>query len=73
LLSQAVPRDGVERIEGWFPRRPAWFAAVLDRLKLIGKPEPQDLALMCVPFTMADAVERMRQDLYYTLGDSDLY
>ncbi len=73
LLRHVVPSDRVEWIEGWFPQRPAWFAAVLDRLRLIGKPEPQDLALMCVPFTMSDAVERMRQDLYYTLGDSDLY
>ena len=73
LLRHVVPGDRVEWVEGWFPQRPAWFAAVLDRLQLIGKPEPQDLALMCVPFTMSDAVERMRQSLYYTLGDSDLY
>jgi len=73
LLRHVVPGERVEWIEGWFPQRPAWFAAVLDRLQLIGKPEPQDLALMCVPFTMSDAVERMRQDLYYVLGDSDLY
>jgi hypothetical protein len=73
LLGHVIATAPVESIEAWFPRRPAWFAACLEGLKFEGKPEPQDLALMCVPFTMPDAVERMRQDLYYTLGDSDLY
>ena len=35
--------------------------------------EPQDLGLMCVPFTMPDATARMRESLYYTWGDSDLF
>ena len=73
LLRHVVPLDGVESIEGWFPQRPAWFSAVLDRLRLIAAPEPQDLGLMCVPFTMSGAGDRMRHDLYYTLGDSDLF
>jgi len=73
VLRHVVPGRHVERIEGWFPPRPAWFDAILERLQMMGRPEPQDLALMCVPFTMKDAVERMRHDLYYTLGDSDLY
>ena len=37
------------------------------------RPEPQDLALMCVPFARPDAVARMREALYYTWGDSDLF
>lgn len=36
------------------------------------RPEPQDLGLMCVPFQMSDAVERMRAAFRYTMGDSDL-
>ena len=35
------------------------------------RPEPQELGLMCVPFGMADAPERMK-GFRYTMGDSDL-
>jgi len=35
------------------------------------RPEPQDLGVMCVPFAMPDAVERMRH-FRYAMGDSDL-
>lgn len=63
----------VSRIEGWFPPRPSWFAAILRELGLAPAPEPQDLSLMCVPFTMPDATRQMREALYYTMGDSDLF
>jgi hypothetical protein len=46
-----------------------------DALLALGfesRPEPQDLGVMCVPFTMPDAVARLRQDFHYTMGDSDL-
>jgi hypothetical protein len=37
------------------------------------RPEPQDLGVMCVPFAMADAPERMASGFHYTMGDSDLF
>jgi hypothetical protein len=37
------------------------------------RPEPQDLGVMCVPFTMGDAPERMAAGFHYTMGDSDLF
>jgi len=37
------------------------------------RPEPQDLGVMCVPFTMPDAPARMAADFHYTMGDSDLF
>ena len=37
------------------------------------RPEPQDLGVMCVPFTMADAPEHMASGFHYTMGDSDLF
>ena len=37
------------------------------------RPEPQDLGVMCVPFTMAGAPERMAAGFHYTMGDSDLF
>jgi len=72
-LHHVVPSHPVELVEGWFPPRPAWFDSVLRDLGFETRPEPQDLSLMCVPFTMPDAVERMRERLYYTWGDSDLF
>lgn len=69
-VAAALP---VTRIEAWFPPRPVWFGALLDRLHLPLAPEPQDLSVMCVPFTFPDAVPAMRDELYYTWGDGDLF
>jgi hypothetical protein len=60
-------------VEGWFPHRPDWFHRALIELGFEERPEPQDLSLMCVPFTMSDATARMRESLYYTMGDGDLF
>jgi len=73
LLRHVAPQYGVGAIEGWFPPRPAWFASILDDLHFESRPEPQDLSVMCVPFTMPDAAGRMRESLYYTMADSDLF
>lgn len=73
LLRHVAPEYGVSAIEAWFSSRPAWFSAVLDAMHFETRPQPQELALMCVPFTMADATERMHESLYYTMADSDLF
>jgi hypothetical protein len=73
MLRHVVPQYPVDAVEGWFPPRPSWFASILDNLGFQPVPEPQDLSLMCVPFTMTDAVSRMRESLYYTMADSDLF
>lgn len=73
ILRHVVPSYPVESIECWFPPRPAWFDAVLRRLGFETKSEPQELSLMCVPWEMADATAAMRERLYYTMGDSDLF
>ncbi|HEX7706989.1 MAG TPA: GNAT family N-acetyltransferase [Thermoanaerobaculia bacterium] len=73
MLRHVVPPLHVNRVEGWFPARPRWFDAVLQELGFVMQPEPQDLSLMCVPFMMHDAVDRMRSSLYYTMGDGDLF
>lgn len=57
----------------WCPQRPAWLSALFDDLRFERRAEPQDLSLMCVPFTEPDAVERMRSALFYTMGDGDLF
>lgn len=73
LLRHVVPSYPVSAIEGWFPPRPRWFHAILTALGFESRPEPQDLSVMCVPFAERNAVARMREDLYYTWGDSDLF
>lgn len=72
-LRHLVSGHPVRFVEGWFPQRPRWFSDQLQRLGFEESPEPQDLSLMCVPFAMMDATERMRQRFYYTWGDSDLF
>ena len=72
-LRHVVAAHLVDVIEGWFPHRPDWFDRALTDLGFEERPEPQDLSLMCVPFTMADATSRMRESLYYTMGDGDLF
>src|SRR4051812_10595798 len=73
LLRHVVPSYPVDRIDGWFPVRPAWFDAILRGMQFESKPDPQDLSLMCVPFELPDASARMADRLYYTYGDSDLF
>jgi hypothetical protein len=72
-LRHVVPPHGASLIEGWFPPRPRWFDATLASLGFETLPQPQDLSLMCVPFLWPGVTARMREDLYYTWGDSDLF
>lgn len=60
-------------IELWCPPRPSWLDQYLRESGFETRPEPQDLSVMCVPFMRKDAVEAMRSDLFYTMGDSDLF
>jgi hypothetical protein len=73
LLRHVVPSYPVERLEAWCAPRPEWMTEILRAGGFTAEAEPQDLSLMCVPFTLPDATERMRQGLYYTIGDSDLF
>jgi hypothetical protein len=73
LLRHVVPSYPVDRIDGWFPQRPSWFDAILSNLRFESRPDPQDLSLMCVPFELPEATACIRERLYYTYGDSDLF
>jgi hypothetical protein len=72
-LRHVVPSYPVSSIEAWFPPRPLWFDRTLLELGFETRPEPQSLSVMCVPFVWTDVVARMREDLYYAWGDSDLF
>lgn len=63
----------IDAIDGWFPSRPRWLDEALRSFGFETRDEPQGLSLMCVPFEMPDAAKRMRESLYYTKGDSDLF
>jgi hypothetical protein len=73
LLRHVVPSYPVRAVEAWFPPRPRWLSDAIAAMHFESRPEPQDLSLMCVPFTLDNAVTRMREALYYTWGDSDLF
>jgi len=72
LLRHVVPPH-VNLIEGWLPPRPQWLDAALRDLGFETRPEPQDLSVMCVPFALPDATAHIRESLYYTWADSDLF
>lgn len=61
------------RISGWFAPRPSWWHRELDRLGFVEEPEPDDLALGFLSFSGPADAEAFRRDLYYTMGDSDLF
>ena len=73
LLRHVAPQYPAEKIECWFPPRPSWFHAILDRMGFHIAQQPNDLSLSCVPFTVPDAVSAIRASMYYTMGDSDLF
>ena len=73
LIRHVAPSYPAARVEAWFSPRPRWLADALTGIGFAAAPEPQDLSLMCVPFVTADATQRMREGLYYTMGDSDLF
>jgi hypothetical protein len=73
LLRHVAPSYPVTSIEGWFWPRPAWVGESLHLAGFVSASEPQDLAVMCAPFVLGDATDRIRKSLYSTMGDSDLF
>jgi hypothetical protein len=73
VLRHVVPSYPVRVIEGWFPPRPVWLDRLLVDLHFEVRSEPQGLSLMCVPFAWPEATAAMRDRMYYTWGDSDLF
>jgi hypothetical protein len=73
LIRHVAPSYPVTSVEGWFPPRPQWLAEALGRAGFVSYAQPQDLSLMCVPFQLPEATQQMREKLYYTMGDSDLF
>ena len=71
ILARALEElEGASCVEGWFPDRPSWWDAELDRLGFAKQREPNRLGFMILPDGDEDPpLER----LYYTMGDGDLF
>ena len=72
-ISGASFFKGVERIEGWFSRNPVWWDETLDRLGFELTAEPNDLFPCFFILTEDGILDRLKNYLYYTMGDSDLF
>jgi hypothetical protein len=59
-------------LTAWFPPRPSRWARWLEDHGFRRRPEPNDLAVMCVPFLEPECEEMLRAS-YYTQGDGDLF
>lgn len=76
LLAGALGTEegrSAQRIEAWFPPRPAFWHATLTDLGFESRPEPNGLALIYMEFEERDLGRRLSEDLYYTMADSDLF
>lgn len=64
--------QGVETVEGWFSLRPAWWNRILDSLGFDRGSEPSNLHFTG-PITDLEALSMLKEDFFYTMGDSDLF
>jgi hypothetical protein len=62
-----------ERVEGWFSPRPLWWQRALEGLGFRPAPDPQDLVFTCVGGREPEPATALRDTLYLTRGDSDLF
>ena len=59
-------------VEAWITSRPAWWRREIEALGFESRSEPEDLGFVFVPFG-EDPEEDFRGQLYYMMGDSDLF
>ena len=64
---------GADRIACWFPQRPGWWLDILDKMGFESRKDPHGLHLSGPVFNDPDSEKFLRKNLYYTMGDSDLY
>ena len=64
---------GVQRIEAWFSGKPAWWTEVLRQLGFEAVKEPNGLVGGVSIFNPSFSLKSVETELYYTMGDSDLF
>jgi len=75
LLAAAVRRPelaGARRIEAWFSPRPAWWSGRLPGLGFTAGTQPDGLGMVALEDGDDDAITHLGE-LYYTMGDGDLF
>jgi len=65
--------SGVERIEGWFSRKPEWWTKALKKAGFVKTTDPNNLAAGIIFFDTTFDLPFVDRNLYYTMGDSDLF
>lgn len=65
--------EGADFIECWFPNRPHWWDVRLQEIGFRAETEPNDLRLTGPIFNDQKAPEILKNNFYYTIGDSDLF
>ncbi len=63
---------GARRLETWFPERPAWWSERLPALGLSAATQPDGLGMVALADGDGDAIDALGE-LYYTMGDGDLF
>lgn len=63
----------ISRIEGWFSAKPDWWRRTIDGLSFEERPEPQGLGMIYKPFVDPDPMKKLGDNLYYMMGDGDLF
>jgi SAM-dependent methyltransferase len=72
-VSSASLFKKIESIEGWFSRNPAWWDRILDQFGFELRAEPNNLFPCFFILAEGDILNRLKNNLYYTMGDSDLF
>lgn len=76
LLSVALAAPvgaGTDEVVAWCSERPSFAAQALRGVGFERAPEPQGLGMICQPIEAPDAPEWLRRELYFTMGDGDLF
>ncbi|MEO1088564.1 MAG: hypothetical protein AAFY88_30390, partial [Acidobacteriota bacterium] len=71
LRAGLAAEPGVEEVVGWMAPNPLWWRRAVEDLGFVEAREPNDLALIYLPFTHPE-VENLLPAAYYAWGDSDL-
>jgi hypothetical protein len=71
LLKNHFPNT--KRIEGWFSKRPNWWSKTLASAGFEVTEDPNELAAGIIFFDDSFTLSFVDRNLYYTMGDSDLF
>ncbi len=71
LLNRCYPQ--IKRVEGWFSHVPVWWTDLLRDIGFQATDEPNGLTSGVRLFDSSFSLQLVKDNLYYTMGDSDLF